>query len=84
MDGKILNFWRNSGQKKNWRMRESGQSQGQGGSLMEQRLLGWQLLCKSFFKSALKIRNEEKKRENTVGQNEGKKQQEAEKTQCKE
>lgn len=38
------------------------------------------MLCKSFLKSALKIRNEEEKRENTVGQNEGKKQQEAEKT----
>lgn len=37
MDGKILNQ-RNVGQKK-WRMRESGQSQGQRGSHVEQRLL---------------------------------------------
>lgn len=79
MDGEILNQ-RNSGQKKNWRRRESGQSQGQ----EEQRLLGCQVLGKSFLKSALKIRNEEKKRENTVGPNEGKKQQESEKNQCKE
>lgn len=40
---------------------------------------GWQVLCKSFFKVHYKIRNEEKKRENTVGQNEGEKKQEAEK-----
>lgn len=45
---------------------------------------GWQGLCKSFLKVHLKIRNEEKKREKTVGQNEGKEQQEAEKNQCKE
>lgn len=78
MDGKIQNQ-RNSGQKKNWRTRESGQSQGQRGSHVERSLLGLAGALEEVFKSALKIRNEERKRENTVGQNEGKKQQEAEK-----
>lgn len=83
MDGKTLNQ-RGSGQEKDWRMWESGQSQGRGGHTWSRGCWGWQVLCRSFSKSALKIRNEEKKRENTVGQNEGRKQQEAEKTQCKE
>lgn len=83
MDGKILNQ-RNSGQKKNWRMRGSAQSQGQGGHTWSRGCWAGRCFVRAFLKVHSKIRNYEKKRENTVGQNEGKKQQEAEKTQCKE
>lgn len=55
MDGKIPNQG-NSGQRKNWRMRSLGRTEVRGGHMWSRGCWGWQVLCKSFFKSALKYK----------------------------
>lgn len=84
-----MNGWKNTESEEFWAEEELENE----GVCTEPRLGGhtWSRGCwagrcfvRAFLKVHSKIRNYEKERENTVGQNEGKKQQEAEKTQCKE